>query len=281
MRRLAIAVAAALLVAAIAFVAIGYRNATRPPIVRQLTLRVPEYPAGAAPVRVALFADLHVHGPDMPPERLERIVAQINALNPDVDVGAGDFVGNSWVGKAYSVEESIVPLRGLRARLGVYAVLGNNDVAAGDDRVAAALARNGVRVLSNEAIQVGPLALGGLKGRLYGHSKWQKVRRETYDALRRTPGVEVLIAHRPDEFVFAPPPIRLVLAGHTHCGQIVLPLIGPLETGSDFGDKYLCGVVSAGDKLLVVTAGLGTSHVPLRIGAPSDIWLITIEGPRR
>jgi hypothetical protein len=154
-------------------------------------------------------------------------------------------------------------------------------VGAGDDRVAAALARNGVRVLSNEAVQVGPLALGGLKGRLYPHSKWQKVRRETYDALRRTPGVEILIAHRPDEFVFVPSPIRLVLAGHTHCGQIVLPLIGPLETGSDFGEKYLCGVVRAGDKLLVVTAGLGTSHVPLRIGAPPDIWLITIEGPER
>jgi hypothetical protein len=271
--------AVAVLLGALAFVGVGYRNATADPIVRRLTLTVPDYPAGAAPVRIALFSDIHIHGPDMPPERLARIVADVNALHADVDIGAGDFVGNSAIGKAYSIEQSVAPLAGLKARLGVYAVLGNNDVAAGDDAVTAALERNGVRVLSNEAARVGPLSLGGLKGRLYSHSKWREVRLETYEALRRTPGVQVLIAHRPDEFISAPAPIRLVLAGHTHCGQIVLPLIGPLETGSDFGERFLCGVVRGRSKVLVVTAGLGTSHVPLRIGAPPDIWLITIQGP--
>jgi hypothetical protein len=68
-----------------------------------------------------------------------------------------------------------------------------------------------------------------------------------------------------------------VLAGHTHCGQIVLPLIGPLETGSDYGRKYVCGVFRSGLKTLIVTAGLGTSHIPIRIGAPPDIWLISVE----
>lgn len=279
--RLVLFFAGAVLVGALIFVAIGYRNATASPLVRRLTLTVPDYPAGAAPVRIALFSDLHVHGPDMPPARLERIVEQINALHADVDVGAGDFVGNSEIGKAYSIDQSIAPLRGLKPRLGVYAVLGNNDVAAGDDAVTASLERNGVHVLSNEAVQVGPLALGGMKGRLYSHAKWLAVRQQTYRAMQDTPGVQVLVAHRPDEFAHAPAPIRLVLAGHTHCGQIVLPLIGPLDTGSDFGTKFLCGVVRSGSKVLVVTAGLGTSHLPLRIAAPPDIWLITIEGPRR
>ena len=278
--RLAVCMAAAVLLAALAFVAIGYRNATASPVVRRLNLTVPEYPAGAAPVRIVLFSDLHVHGPDMPPTRLDGIVEQINSLHADVDIGAGDFVGNSEIGRAYSIEQSIAPLRSLRARLGVYAVLGNNDVGAGDDAVAAALARNGIRVLSNEAVRVGPLSLGGIKGRLYSHAKWMAVRKQTYQAIEEKPGVQVLVAHRPDEFVQAPAPVRLVLAGHTHCGQIVLPLIGPLETGSDFGTNFLCGVVRRGSKVLVVTAGLGTSHVPLRIGAPPDLWLITIQGPR-
>lgn len=279
LRHVVIWLVVALLVATIAFVAIGYRNATAMPIVRQLTLTVPEYPGGAAPVRIALFSDLHVHGPDMPPARLERIVRQINSLNADIDIVAGDFVGNSEIGKAYSIEQSIAPLRALKARLGVYAVLGNNDIAAGDDAVAAALERNGVHVLSNEAVRAGPISLGGMKGRLYSHAKWMAVRKQTYQAIQETPGVQVLVAHRPDEFVQAPAPIRLVLAGHTHCGQIVLPVIGPFETGSDFGTQFLCGVVRRGSKVLVVTAGLGTSHVPLRIGAPPDVWLITIKGP--
>jgi predicted MPP superfamily phosphohydrolase len=189
-------------------------------------------------------------------------------------------VGNSSIGKSYSIEQSIAPLSGLKARLGVYAVSGNNDVSAGADAVTAELARNGVRVLSDEAVAVGPLAVGGLIGNLYPHREWLEVRQNLYAEMRRTPGVEVLVAHRPDEFAAAPSPIRLVLSGHTHCGQIVLPLVGPLETGSDYGTKFLCGVVRDRGKLLVVTAGLGTSHVPLRIGAPSDIWLITIRGPQ-
>ena len=72
--------------------------------------------------------------------------------------------------------------------------------------------------------------------------------------------------------------VSLVLAGHTHCGQIILPLVGALESGSDYGTRFLCGIHRNGSRLLVVTAGLGTSHVPLRIGAPADIWLITVQG---
>ena len=269
------------LLAVVAFVAVGYRNATADPIVRRLTLTVPDYPASAPPVRIALFSDIHVHGPDMPPARFEKIVGEINALNADVDVAAGDFLGNSAIGKAYSIDQSVAPLRKLKARLGVYAVLGNNDDPRHEDLVTPALKRIGVHVLSNDAAKVGPLALGGIKGRIYRLPEWMEIRRQTYEAIERTPGVPVLISHRPDEFALAPASIRLVLAGHTHCGQVVLPLIGPLETGSDFGTRYLCGVVRSGSKVLVVTAGLGTSHVPLRIGAPPDIWLITVEGPPR
>jgi uncharacterized protein len=275
--RVVVYLAVAMLVAAVAFIAIGYRNAIADPIVRRLTLTVPDYPPGAAPVRIALFSDIHVHGPDMPPGRLEKIVDEINALHADVEIAAGDFLGNSPIGKAYSIDQSIAPLRKLKARLGVFAVLGNNDDPRHEDLVTPALERNGVHVLSNDAAAVGPLALGGIKGRIYRRSEWMEVRQQTYEVIERTPGVRVLIAHRPDEFALAPPSIRLVLAGHTHCGQVVLPLIGPLETGSDFGTKYLCGVVRDGSKVLVVTAGLGTSHVPLRIWAPPDMWLITIQ----
>lgn len=277
-RRLTIWLAAAVIFAALAFVAIGYRNAVAAPIVRRLTLTVPDYPAGAPPVRVVLLSDIHVHGPDMPPQRLIRIVDQINALHPDIDIIAGDFDGNTWIGRQYPRGQAIAPLRRLKARYGVYAVLGNNDFAEGRDVSTDELENAGIHAISNDAVQAGPLALGGIKGRLYPRSKLLKVRVKTYDAMRRTPGVKVLIAHRPDEFAASPQWVSLVLAGHTHCGQIVLPLIGPLETGSDFGRKYLCGIIRDRSKVLVVTAGLGTSHVPIRIGAPADLWLIKIEG---
>ena len=280
LRRLIGLLAAAIAAAAAAFVAIGYREATRAPIVRRLSLRVADYPFTAPPLRIALFSDVHVHGPDMPPTRVARIVDQINALHPDVAVATGDFVGNSRVGRGYSIEESVIPLAALKARLGVYAVLGNNDHRAGAAEVTQALERAGVHALSNGAVRVGPLAIGGLDGRIYRAAAWQAARERTYQALQRIPGVEILLAHRPDEFAHVPASVTLVLSGHTHCGQIVLPFLGALETGSDFGTKYLCGPVRNGSQLLVVTAGLGTSYVPLRIGAPSDIWLISIVGVR-
>jgi uncharacterized protein len=271
---------AAAVAVAVLFAAVGYWNATATPVVRYLNLRLSDYPAGAAPVRILLFSDLHVHGPDMTPGRVGRIVEQMNALHPDIVVGAGDFTGHNAVGAHYSVEAAIAPLGRLKARLGVYAVLGNADYDAGAARTRRSLERAGVRVLVNEAVAAGPIALGGLDGRISNAGPWRAARAATYGAIARTRGIKLLVAHRSDELASAPSSIRLVLAGHTHCGQIVLPFIGPLETGSDYGRKYLCGVIREGRKLMIVTAGLGTSHVPIRIGAPPDIWVITIRGAR-
>ena len=126
-RRAWIWVAALLVLAPLALLALGYRNATADPVVRRLTLRVPGYPDTAPPIRILLFSDVHVHGPDMPPDRVARIVDQMNALHPDVVVAAGDFIGNSLIGRHYPIAEAIAPLARLDASYGVYAVLGNND----------------------------------------------------------------------------------------------------------------------------------------------------------
>jgi hypothetical protein len=231
-------------------------------------------------MRIALFSDLHVQNYVMPPSRVSEIVDQINALHPDIAIAAGDFVDESWPGARYSIPEAVAPLRGLKATLGTYAVLGNNDYRVRKIELALKAAR--VHLLKNEATQVGRIALGGLDGRLE-HS-WPALgfaRERTYGALERTPGIKVLVVHNPDEFAAAPDFISLVLAGHTHCGQVVLPLVGALMTGSAYGQKYTCGVYREHSQILVVTAGLGTSHLPLRIGAASDIWLISIEGDGR
>src|SRR4030095_15230008 len=71
--------------------------------------------------------------------------------------------------------------------------------------------------------------------------------------------------------------IALMLAGHTHCGQIVLPVIGAIATACRYRTRYLCGLIQEGGKTLIVTSGIGTSQFPLRIGAPPDMWLITIR----
>jgi predicted MPP superfamily phosphohydrolase len=270
--------AGTLLAVALVLFAVGYRKATMAPLVRHLTLVTPDYPKGVPPTRIVLLSDIHVQGPDMPPDRVDRIVDQINSLHPDIAVIAGDFVGNTRLGAAYSPEDTAKPLRRLNPRLGTYAVLGNNDSNV-TSHLLPALRRAGVRVLSNEAARAGPLAIGGIDGRLvHSPTELEVARRAAYRALAVTPGVKILIAHDPDEFAAAPAFVSLVLAGHTHCGQIVLPVLGALATGPEYGTRFLCGVYRDSSKLLVVSGGLGTSHLPLRLGAPADVWLISITG---
>jgi predicted MPP superfamily phosphohydrolase len=72
-----------------------------------------------------------------------------------------------------------------------------------------------------------------------------------------------------------------MLAGHTHCSQIRLPLVGALSTMSRYGDRYACGLIRERGKTLIVGAGLGTSLLPLRIGAPPEMWLVELRpGPK-
>ena len=98
----------------------AYWTAIADPVVREAEVALPGWPAGAAPVRAVLISDLHVAGPDMPPARLARIVAQVNALRPDLVLIAGDFISDKRAStRHYSQAEAAAPLAGLRARLGI------------------------------------------------------------------------------------------------------------------------------------------------------------------
>ena len=123
-------------------------------------------------------------------------------------------------------------------------------------------------------MQVGPVAVGGLDDDFTDRADLAA----TLAALSNLEGPKLILSHSPDPFADPAPDVFLMLAGHTHCGQIAPPLIGPLSTMSDYGRRYACGVVREGGRTLVVTAGLGTSGIPLRLGAVPDLWLVEV-GP--
>ena len=266
-----------LLLAGLALLAWMYRTATLDPIVRRAELRLPGWPHQQPPVRAVLISDLHVAGPDMPPARLARIVAQIDGLRPDLVLIAGDFISDRRLAtRIYSDDEAVAPLARLQPRLGTFAVLGNHDHWRDADAAREALESVGVRVLDNDAAQAGPLAIGGVDDAFTAHDDLPA----TLEALRRLRGPRLLLSHSPDLFPVLPPDVRLMLAGHTHCGQIRLPFVGATETQSEYGQRYACGLIAERGHVLIVTAGLGTSIVPLRLGARPDLWLITL-GPER
>lgn len=245
------------------------------PVVRRATLALPNWPAGAAPVRVALISDIHLGSRAMDSPRLRRIVALTMARRPDLVVIAGDFVAGHEPADAGVLRGRLgAALAGLRPRLGTVAVLGNHDHLSDPAIVRAELARVGITVLDNRAVRRGPLALGGIDD----VDTRQGDLPATLASMRALPGARVLLTHSPDIAPRLPADVTLALAGHSHCGQVVLPLVGapvlPLETG----DRYRCGIITEELRRVVVTAGLGTSMMPLRLGAPPDLWLLTL-GP--
>lgn len=254
---------------ALASLSIGYRQGLADPVVRHLGWHT-NWPPHAAPVRLVLLSDLHVVAPDRPPERLARLVVQVNRLKPDCVLIAGDLVSDRVLSTRHiPFEEALAPLAKLRPRVASYAVLGNHDYWRNGADAVAALERHGVRVLRNQAARCGAVTVGGVDD---PHTRHDNVAM-TEAAVAAMGGVPVLFAHSPDIF----PAVRhipLTLAGHTHCGQISLPFIGPPSIPSNYGQRYACGLVRENGRTLLVTAGIGTSIMPVRWNVPPDLWIV-------
>jgi predicted MPP superfamily phosphohydrolase len=268
---LALAVLAALVLAGKA-----WRDTMADPVVRRATVTLPQLPPGTAPVVIVLFSDIHVSGPDMPPVRLARIVGQVNALKPDLVLIAGDLVSDKATAtRHYSTAEAIEPLRELRPRWATVVVPGNHDHWRDMPAIRRELERRGAVVLANEARRFGPVTVGGLDDDYTGRADVPA----TLRAVAALGGAPVMLSHSPDPFPDTPRGFGLMLAGHTHCGQLRYPWGGSPATMSRYGDRYACGMVREEGKALITTGGLGTSLLPFRFGAPPEIWLIELRAP--
>jgi predicted MPP superfamily phosphohydrolase len=273
-RRLVLAV----LLVIVLLVAKAWHDTLADPVVHRDSVTLPGLAADTTPITVLLMSDLHVAGPDMPPERLERIVAQANAMKPDIVAIAGDLISDKRLSsKRYEYDEALAPLGKLQPAMGTVAVLGNHDHWRDAAEARQVLQANGVIVLANEATRIGPLAIGGLDDDFTGHADVGR----THAAMLAIGGPMVALSHSPDPFPDLPQDISLMLAGHTHCGQVRLPLVGALSSVSRYGTRFECGRIDEGNQTVFVGAGLGTSVLPFRFGTQPDMWLITIRPPDR
>lgn len=267
-----------ILLAGAAVLSWGYANAVSDPIRREARFAYRDWPVDAAPMRVALITDAHLQGPDMPPARIARIAAQVALQKPDLVLLAGDFVGSRKLGtREYSGAEIAAALRAFHAPLGTYAVLGNHDHWRDGPSMHRALDTVGIPVLDNRAVRIGPITLLGAGDDHTGNADIAALAHEAAQAR----GPMLLFAHSPDIVPRLPARLGLVLAGHTHCGQIVLPLIGAVASASRYGERYRCGIIREPGRITVVASGLGASVLPLRYGAPPDWWLVTLGGTAR
>ncbi|HKQ62272.1 MAG TPA: metallophosphoesterase, partial [Candidatus Polarisedimenticolaceae bacterium] len=276
----------ALLLAAAAAVALGLWGFWWEPAhfrTVETVLEPPDWPAALGGLRVAVLGDLHVGSPFHGLDQLERIVAATQRLRPDLVLLCGDYVIHDVIGGRFVAPEPIAErLAGLRARRGVWAVLGNHDAWFDAPRVRLALENAGIPVLEDRAVKLG----SGPDGLwLVGVGDFWTARHDVAGALAQvTDGAPVvLFTHNPDVFPDVPARVALTVAAHTHGGQVRLPGFGPPVVPSIYGRRYAAGLVVEDGRALFVTTGLGTSIVPVRWGVPPEITLLVLEAaaPRR
>jgi len=232
-------------------------------------------------LRLVQISDLHI-GNTLEATRLERMVERTNALDPDVIALTGDLFDFD----PSCIDEGAQRLAALRARLGVYAVLGNHDSYAGAEEIASALARLApdIVLLRDRVARLPlkqPLYLAGVEdpGRHWSARELEMGGLEAVAAERPDDGPTILLVHRPQAF---PQAARLgfplVLAGHTHGGQLALPTPGGRYNLARLVTGFTRGLYRANGSTLYVNRGIGVGGPALRINCPREIATIELVG---
>jgi uncharacterized protein len=229
------------------------------------TLKVSGLPAPLAGLRVGLITDLH-RSDTVPHELIMRAVKLLMSETPDLVVLGGDYV--TW-GDRHFVVPSAEALAPLSAPHGVYAVLGNHD----DDRdMPAALSATGVVVLRDARTR---LKIRGETLDLAGIRYWTRRATDIAHVLRGASPNVILLAHNPLRLVEAAAlAVPLVLSGHTHGGQVVLPGIGAVAA-REF--PVIAGKGRRDSTEIFVSRGVGTVYVPVRINCPPEVAVLTLQ----
>ena len=246
-------------------------------VVRRVSLSLPNAGPALDGLKVAAISDIHAGSPHIDAGKLWLLVEETNRLEPDLVVLLGDYVIQGVVGGEFIEPEATAEsLRGLRAPLGVFAVLGNHDWWLDGERVSRALTGAGVRVLENDAARV---ERGGRGLWVAGLADLWTRRPDVSKTLGKIgdDGPVLLLTHNPDVFPDVPARVALTLAGHTHGGQVYLPIVGRPVVPSKFDQRYADGHVREGGRDLFVTSGVGTSILPVRFRVPPEVCLFTIS----
>jgi hypothetical protein len=243
--------------------------------VRTISLRLPILPAGMPPLRLGYASDLHI-GPTTPVATLERAFAVLGAADLDVLLLGGDYVYlDASPARAATLRRLVA---GIDAPVKL-AVLGNHDLWTRHDRLEAALADAGARVLVNEVVHLAAPHQGvcvlGLDDPRTGDARADTVLDASAGA-----SVRIVLVHRPDGMFLFDGEIDLLLCGHSHGGQIARPGGQPFTVPGPGSRRWPHGTFRVGDTRLHVSRGVGTVEVPIRLFAPPDVVIVDLVAAR-
>ena len=222
-------------------------------------------PPALAGLRIGLMTDVH-RSVWVSHEDIARAVSALMSERPDLIVLGGDYV--NWGDRQY-VGPSAEALSPLSAPQGVFGVLGNHD---DDHDMPAALRKNGIQVLRDARTR---LIIRNETVDLVGIRFWTRRQTDIAALTRDAAPMTVLLAHDPRRLTEAAAlSIPLVLSGHTHGGQVVLPIVGAIAAGKF---PVVAGIGRRDRTTMFVSRGVGTIYVPVRINCPPEVAVLTLR----
>jgi uncharacterized protein len=245
--------------------AYGYLYARHQLEITRETIALPGLPPALGGLRIGLLTDIH-RSRWVSHDDVRHAVDRLMAERPDLIILGGDYV--TW-GDRHYVVPSAEALAPLSAPNGVFGILGNHD---DDHEMPAALARNGVQILKDARTH---LTISGEGLDLAGIRYWTRRTSDIAAVVRGAAGPVFLLAHDPRRLTEAAAlDIPLVLSGHTHGGQVVLPGLGAIAA-----QKFpvVAGIGRLRQTTMFVSRGLGTVYVPIRLNCPPEVVVLTLQ----
>ncbi|AUB59339.1 putative protein YpbG [anaerobic digester metagenome] len=236
---------------------------------KQITIESNQIPAEFDGKKIVFLTDIHA-SPSFSPERVDSVVSQVNALNPDLILLGGDYID----GDNQYISSTFESLSKLKAPLGVYAVLGNKDP---QYETLDAIPQYGITYIGNKGTWIeengSRIRLGGVGD----YNNGMQIQSATTSVVTPQDFV-ILLTHNPDYFPEVnKSKVDLVFSGHTHGGQVTFFGLWAPTTHSDYGNDYRTGVITENNSTLIVSNGLGTTILPVRFFARPQIIVVELK----
>lgn len=236
---------------------------------KEVVIESNQIPAEFDGKKIVFLSDIH-YGPFFDKGRLDSLVNQTNALNPDLILLGGDYVTNDpeYVGPAFE------SLSKLKAPLGVYGVLGNNDP---ENSTINAMSQAGITYIGNKGVWIvdngSRIRIGGV-----GDLDTDVQNQGATTLAANESDFVVLVSHKPEFFPqVKQSKVDVMLSGHTHGGQFTFFGLWAPFYESKYEQKYLKDVMKVNNTTLIVSNGIGTVSAPLRFFARPQIIVIKLK----
>lgn len=257
---------------------LGYAAGVEPALLYEREVEFVSDKYNGPELRIALVTDIHINSPPVPSKRVKRLVESLNGLSPDVVLMPGDFIAghdkqeNRSEEFNHNIAKGIAYFSELEAPS--FATIGNHDAWWNAARVTTLLEQAGVTVLENEAYLLEAICLVGLAD--YDTSNPD---RTSYEACPSNLS-PLIFTHSPQAWESFRSDAVLAIAGHTHGGQVNLPIIGRRVNATSLSAEHSYGFSKLAGVDVFVSAGVGTSILPVRFRAPPEIVVITLRAEK-